>query len=161
MHPEDRPRIVAQVGDVVRTSHDWVSEFRLLMPDGSVKHAHVTASAVRNSRGEREYVGAIMDVTERKRAQEAEGLALANDRLERALRGSNVGIWGLQRRRDATRWRFNVFGEPVGSRWATSTIEMMTSFITCAATHRTANSYSSPPRPCCKATRASSRSRRA
>ena len=30
---------------------------------------------------------------EMKRAEQAEALALANDRLERALRGSNVGIW--------------------------------------------------------------------
>jgi len=93
VHPDDKPRVTAQVAQVLENVADWVSEFRLVMPDGSVKHAHVTASAVRNANGEQEYVGAILDVTERKRAQEAEALALANDRLERALRGSNVGIW--------------------------------------------------------------------
>ena len=98
VHPEDAERVIAQVELVLREESDWISEFRLLMPDGSVKHVHVSARAARDEHGRREYIGAVMDVTHRKRAEEAEALQLANDRLEQALRGSNVGIWDFDMR---------------------------------------------------------------
>jgi C4-dicarboxylate-specific signal transduction histidine kinase len=41
------------------------------MPDGAVKYVHVVAHAVRDESGKLEFVGAVMDVTERKRAEEA------------------------------------------------------------------------------------------
>ena len=46
-------------------------EHRLLMPDGSVKYLHVLARALEPSSGKLEYVGAVRDVTERTRAEEA------------------------------------------------------------------------------------------
>ena len=98
----------------MRDSADWVSEFRMVMDDGAVKDVHVTATAVRNASGEREYIGAILDVTDRRRAEQAEALALANDRLERALRGSNVGIWDFTTERSVDRARPDVLREPLG-----------------------------------------------
>jgi PAS domain-containing protein len=41
------------------------------MPDGSVKHVRDVAHAERYRSGELEFVGAVMDVTERKRTEEA------------------------------------------------------------------------------------------
>ena len=98
VHPEDMQRVVAQVDLVLREESDWISEFRLQLPGGLVKHVHVSAKATRDEHGRREYIGAVMDVTHRKRAEEAEALQLANDRLEQALRGSNVGIWDFDMR---------------------------------------------------------------
>ncbi|MES1178322.1 MAG: PAS domain-containing protein [Myxococcales bacterium] len=98
VHPEDAARVRAQVELVLREESDWSSEFRLLMPDGAVKHVHVSATAARDESGRREYIGAVMDVTHRRRAEEAEALQSANDRLEQALRGSNVGIWDFDMR---------------------------------------------------------------
>src|SRR5208337_309970 len=43
---------------------------RLLTPDGSVKHLHVLARALEPSSGTLEYVGTVMDVTERKQAEQ-------------------------------------------------------------------------------------------
>jgi transcriptional regulator with GAF, ATPase, and Fis domain len=55
-----------------RTGHDWNLDHRLLMPDGSVKHLHVVAHAVKDdSRSEVSFVGAVMDVTAAKQAQQA------------------------------------------------------------------------------------------
>jgi PAS domain S-box-containing protein len=51
-----------------RTDLDF--EHRLLMPDGSVKHVHVVAHAVRDETGSLEFVGAVSDITEGKKAQE-------------------------------------------------------------------------------------------
>jgi formate hydrogenlyase transcriptional activator len=71
VHPED-VALVQQVID--RARHDGKAldfEHRLLMPDGSIKYVHVVARAVRDGRSELEYVGAVMDITERKRAEAA------------------------------------------------------------------------------------------
>ena len=46
-------------------------EHRLLMPDGSVKYLHVVAHALRDEAGELAFVGAVMDVTAAKRAEQA------------------------------------------------------------------------------------------
>jgi len=70
VHPEDATRVIAQVELVLRTDSDWISEFRLLMPDGVVKHVHVSATAARDENGRREYIGAVMDVTRAKQAGE-------------------------------------------------------------------------------------------
>jgi len=71
VHP-DNIALVQQIID--RASHDGKDfdlEHRLLMRDGSVKYVHVVAHAVGNKSGELEYVGAVMDVTEHKRAEAA------------------------------------------------------------------------------------------
>ena len=43
----------------------------MLLPDGAVKSVHIVAHAVRDASGNIEYVGAIMDITARKHAEEA------------------------------------------------------------------------------------------
>jgi PAS domain S-box-containing protein len=45
-------------------------EYRLLMPDGSVKHLHVSARALTTLSGDREFVGAVTDITAAKQAAE-------------------------------------------------------------------------------------------
>jgi transcriptional regulator with GAF, ATPase, and Fis domain len=70
-HPDDRDR-VRQVHDRARRGaphYDY--EYRLLMPDGVVKHLHVVAQAVHDETGESEYVGAVMDVTAAKESRQA------------------------------------------------------------------------------------------
>jgi PAS domain S-box-containing protein len=70
IHPDD----IALVRQLIeRASHDgkdWDLEHRLLMPDGSVKHLHVVAHASRDESGNLEFMGAVMDVTAAKRAEE-------------------------------------------------------------------------------------------
>ena len=70
VHPDD----IALVQQLIeRASHDgtdWDLEHRLLMPDGSVKHLHVVAHASRDESGSLEFIGAVMDVTAAKRADE-------------------------------------------------------------------------------------------
>ncbi|MCU1262906.1 MAG: Formate hydrogenlyase transcriptional activator, partial [Bryobacterales bacterium] len=72
VHPEDRSLVQQLMDRASRTPHDWNLDHRLLMPDGSVKHLHVVAYAVKNdSRGEVSFVGAVMDVTAAKQSQQA------------------------------------------------------------------------------------------
>jgi transcriptional regulator with GAF, ATPase, and Fis domain len=72
VHPEDRSLVQQLIDRASRTGDDWNLDHRLLMPDGSVKHLHVVAHAVKNdSRGEVSFVGAVMDVTAAKQSQQA------------------------------------------------------------------------------------------
>ena len=78
-HPEDRAAVQATIECAQRDGLDFEHKYRLLMPDGSVKHLHVVARAVTDDGGRREFVGAVMDVTERERAEE--GLRESEDRF--------------------------------------------------------------------------------
>ena len=69
VHPEDLVLVQQMIDTGSREGTSLDFEHRLLMPDRSVKHLHVIAHPVRNGRGEVEFVGAVMDVTERKMAE--------------------------------------------------------------------------------------------
>ena len=70
-HPEDVERVRQFIEGEPRDGKDYDLEHRLLMPDGSVKYLHVVAHPLRAGAGERAFVGAVMDVTAAKRAEEA------------------------------------------------------------------------------------------
>jgi len=70
IHPDDRDRVEQTLDRASEARANLDFEHRLLMPDGSVKHLRVLAHALETSSGALEYVGAVMDVTERKRAEE-------------------------------------------------------------------------------------------
>jgi C4-dicarboxylate-specific signal transduction histidine kinase len=74
VHPEDRDRVRREV--FVETPEEgshFDVEFRLVLPDGAMKYVRSTGHAVRNRSGDvLEYVGTSIDVTERKRAEEAQ-----------------------------------------------------------------------------------------
>jgi PAS domain S-box-containing protein len=88
-HPEDRAALERHFDRVSHEGKDWGQERRLLMPDGAVKYVRVVARAVRDEAGELEFVGAIMDVTANRRAEEELGLARAE--LARVTRVTTVG----------------------------------------------------------------------
>jgi transcriptional regulator with GAF, ATPase, and Fis domain len=72
VHPEDRLVVEQNIDRASRTGQDWNLDHRLLMPDGSVKHLHIVAHAVKNgSKGEISFVGAVMDITAAKQSQQA------------------------------------------------------------------------------------------
>ena len=70
---------------------DFDHEYRLMMPDGSLKHLHVVARALNDESGAVEFVGAVMDVTERKRA--AEALLRTEAYLAEGQKLSHTGTW--------------------------------------------------------------------
>ena len=69
VHPEDRARVEQTIDRASNDGKDFEHGYRLLMPDGSVKHVHATAHAVTDASGGIEFVGAVTDVTSRKRAE--------------------------------------------------------------------------------------------
>jgi PAS domain S-box-containing protein len=71
VHPDDLASVRQLLETVTRKGHDWSLDHRLLLPDGSVKYVHVVARAARDRAGQLEFVGAVMDVTGRKRTERA------------------------------------------------------------------------------------------
>jgi PAS domain S-box-containing protein len=70
-HPEDRELVRHEVNRVAEGSRDFDVELRLLMPNGFVKYLHVRSHRVESELGDEETVGAVMDITAAKCAQEA------------------------------------------------------------------------------------------
>ena len=70
-HPEDRTFLERLLERVGRDRQSWEVDHRLLLPDGSIKHIRVVAHATGAVPDRLEYVGALMDVTDTKLAQEA------------------------------------------------------------------------------------------
>ena len=70
VHPEDRALVQRTIDRASRDGKDFDYEYRLLMPDGSVKHVHVVAHPVRDHGDQLEFIGALMDVTAAKQAEE-------------------------------------------------------------------------------------------
>ena len=69
VHPDDRARVKQTIDRASRDGRDFEHGYRLLMPDGAVKHVHATARAVTDASGGVEFVGAVTDVTARKQAE--------------------------------------------------------------------------------------------
>jgi PAS domain S-box-containing protein len=69
-HPEDRAFVEQTIDCATRDGKDLDYEHRLLMPDGSVKFVHVVAHAIRDQAHQLEFIGAVVDVTSTKHAEE-------------------------------------------------------------------------------------------
>src|SRR6266849_6430760 len=91
VHPEDAALVRQTIGRAAQDGKDFDFEHRLLMPDGSVKHVHVVAHAERDESGELEFVGAVMDSTESKRAEKK--LRRSEESLLEAQKLSHTGSW--------------------------------------------------------------------
>src|SRR6201981_563877 len=70
VHPDDKAMVQAQINHATSHGKDCNLEYRLLLPDDSVKYVHVVAHAMKDKAGNLEFVGAVMDITERKAAEE-------------------------------------------------------------------------------------------
>jgi PAS domain S-box-containing protein len=70
VHPEDVDLLKSVLDRAGQSGSDFDFEHRLLMPDGSIKHIRSLAHPLRDGDGHEESVGAIMDITERKEAEQ-------------------------------------------------------------------------------------------
>jgi PAS domain S-box-containing protein len=70
IHPQDRALAQQVIDRASQTGTDFEHEYRLLLADGRLKHVHAIAHALQDSSGNREFIGAVTDITERKTAEE-------------------------------------------------------------------------------------------
>jgi signal transduction histidine kinase len=70
-HPLDRSRVQQTVERAIQEMRGLDFEHRLLIPDGKIKNVHIVGHPVPGAGGlVAEFVGTVMDVTERRRAEE-------------------------------------------------------------------------------------------
>jgi PAS domain S-box-containing protein len=71
IHPDDRERVWGEVQEALRQQRDFLAEFRILLPDGTVKYLEANTHHEFSPLGELlEVLCTSVDVTERKRAQD-------------------------------------------------------------------------------------------
>ena len=87
IHPGDQDFVRQTLDEATREKKDFDIEHRLSMVDGRVKHVHIIGHAVKT--GNLDFVGAVRDITDRTRAEEA--LRQAQGDLARINRVTTMG----------------------------------------------------------------------
>lgn len=90
VHPDDTPLLTEKRIDARTSGTDHDYEIRLLMPDRSVKHVHIVSHSTRGRYGQREYLGAVQDVTQRRNSEETLGALRAD--LARMAKINGLGV---------------------------------------------------------------------
>ena len=89
--PEDRPRLWATVNSAVESGDPFDIEFRVRLEDGTDRWLYVQGAMVGNESGKALRLhGASIDITERKRVEEA--LRESKQRIQKALEIDTVGV---------------------------------------------------------------------
>jgi PAS domain S-box-containing protein len=90
VHPDDRIGLQRTFESAIRDKRDFEQEFRIVIPDSSIRHLHGVGHAILNKANELvEFIGSAMDITERKRADAA--LQETRAELERVIRVTTMG----------------------------------------------------------------------
>jgi PAS domain S-box-containing protein len=94
IHPDDRGRVADIVESAVRRKTDFEVEYRVVLPDGSLRYLYTVGRRMLDPSGNLvQFVGTAMDVTERRRAEEERQAHLwfleSMDRVNRAIQGTH------------------------------------------------------------------------
>ncbi len=91
VHPEDVSlfETMKMVDQSRAGSLDFEWQYRLVMPDNSIKYLHAVAHAIRDLEGRLEYIAVVQDVTERRLSEEALGKARSD--LAHVARVTSLG----------------------------------------------------------------------
>lgn len=92
IHPEDVSLLekMKMVEQARGGGNDFEWQYRLLLPDHSIKYLHAVAHATRDEEGQLEYIAAIQDVTSHRLSEEA--LAKARSELAHVSRVTSLGV---------------------------------------------------------------------
>src|SRR3984957_525224 len=101
VHAEDRDRFNERIDKAFREKAEFVQDYRIVLTDGTVKHIHGIGHPVFDETGNIiEYVGTDVDVTERKRAEDA-------------LRASEASLLDAQRLTRTCSWKHEILSGKV------------------------------------------------
>jgi PAS domain S-box-containing protein len=81
VHPKDRADFKEVINRAFAGAPDFEHAYRLLLPDGRVKHVHAIAHVLQDNSGNREFIGAVTDITERKTTEDKIGRLVEADIL--------------------------------------------------------------------------------
>src|SRR4029077_18930737 len=112
LHPDDQPGFRELIETAIREKAEWEADYRIVHPDGPVRDIHVLGHPVLSTSGHLiEFVGTVIDVTERKRAEEELHRSEMELREMLDLTPQLVAVFGLNRERlYANRVALDYFG---------------------------------------------------
>lgn len=91
IHPQDLPAVVETLEKAVRERTDFEVAYRIIHPDGAIRYHHGMGQPLFTETGDLEFVGSVVDVTDRAQAEvqlrRSEGYLAAGQRL------SHTGTW--------------------------------------------------------------------
>src|SRR5262249_27388644 len=90
VHPDDLKIFDTTIQRARATGNDFECQYRLLMPDRSIKYLHVVARPTRDHDNQLEFIAAVQDVTQRRLSEEA--LDKARSELSRVARVMSLGV---------------------------------------------------------------------
>ena len=108
-YPGEQERLNREGRDALARGERFVeSEFRYLWPDGSVRWVLLRAQALTDDAGRpTRALGIVMDITERKRAEQA--LRSSEIRLKLAQDAAGIGVWDWDLRSQAFEWSPEIY----------------------------------------------------
>ncbi|SFH62025.1 PAS fold-containing protein [Collimonas sp. OK307] len=89
VHSDDRTQVEREIYEVLNEGQSLQQEFRIALPDGTLRHLRSVGRTEINRAGKLEFFGSIIDVSSQKRSDEA--LRLAQAELARAERITTMG----------------------------------------------------------------------
>ena len=108
VHPEDRPTAGRRFTAASIAQNDYQNEYRVLHPSGTWRWVLSTAAPRYGDDGTfLGYVGSVIDVDERRRAEEA--LRQSEGRLRRAQEAGGIGDWELNLATGEAYWSDRLF----------------------------------------------------
>ncbi len=92
LHPGDRERMERVISEILRVGGSFEEEYRLVRPDGRVRHIHTRGRAYADERGEVvRLAGADVDITERKAGEEE--LRASEERYRSVIERTSDGVF--------------------------------------------------------------------
>ena len=103
IHAEDRDRVVSGIHDVIDNGgENWSDEYRFMCADGGFKYVFDRGFAIHRDGKPIRMLGAMLDVTERRKTEEA--LKKSQERLQLVLDTSILGLWYCDLPFDVLSW---------------------------------------------------------
>jgi PAS domain S-box-containing protein len=112
VHPDDRSAVRQMFEQAVSEARDYETSYRVVCADGSVRDVHSISHPAFNEAGElTEYVGTIIDITDRRRAEEE--LRRSEAYLAEGQKLTHTGSWGWNVMTGEIYWsreQYRIFG---------------------------------------------------